>query len=245
MKYKEIKPSIYLRNKIHSYWELTGDTSSNNWERIFPDGCPGLIMNLGDTCSTDNGTVKMEHGKTYMVGAITTYKESYINENTHLIGVCLKPSAFASFFSYSSLCEIKNKTVLFDKNLSFDRDRFFKDNYTNYLNQFFTDRKNNKTSRLGSVIEDMQVSKGLITIDELSKQNGISIRQLERLFNRFIGLTPKEYANIIRLQTTLNLILSQKENTSLLDIAFECGYYDHSHLTNAIKNYTGFLPSEL
>ena len=245
MKYKEIKPSIYLQNKINSYWELTGDTSSNHWERIFPDGCPGLIMNLGDTCSTDNGTVKMEHGKTYMVGAMTTYKESYINENTHLIGVCLKPSAFASFFSYSSLCEIKNKTVLFDKNLSFDRDRFFKDNYTNYLNQFFTDRKNNKISRLGSVIEDMQVSKGLITIDELSKQNGISIRQLERLFNRFIGLTPKEYANIIRLRTTLNLILSQKEHTSLLDIAFECGYYDHSHLTNAIKRYTGFLPSEL
>lgn len=245
MKYKEINPSHNLQNEIHSYWELTGDTSSNNWERIFPDGCPGLIMNLGDTCSTDNGTVKMEHGKTYMVGAMTTYKESYINENTHLIGVCLKPSAFASFFSYCSLSEIKNNTVLLDKNLSFDRDHFFNDNYTNYLNQFFTDRKNNKDTRLSSVINDIQVSRGIMSIDELSKRNGISTRQLERLFNSFIGLTPKEYTNIIRLQHALNLIASQKEHTSLLDIAFECGYYDHSHLTNAIKRHTGYLPSEL
>ncbi|SIS97778.1 Helix-turn-helix domain-containing protein [Zobellia uliginosa] len=245
MVYKEVNPSHNLQNEIHNYWELRGDTSSNHWERIFPDGCPGLIMNLGDSCTTDNGAVKMEHGKTYVVGAMTTFKESYINENTHLIGVCLKPSAFGSFFSFTSLNEIKNNTILFDKNLSFDRERFFKDDYTNYLNQFFTDRKNHKAARLSSVINDIQVSRGLITIDELSKQNGISIRQLERLFNSFIGLTPKEYANIIRLQYALNLIASQKEHTSLLDIAFECGYYDHSHLTNAIKRHTGYLPSEL
>ncbi|ALJ04846.1 AraC family transcriptional regulator [Pseudalgibacter alginicilyticus] len=245
MMYKEINPSRNLQNQIHSYWEIRGDTSSNHWERIFPDGCPGLIMNLGDNCTTDNGTVKMEHGKTYLVGAMTTFKESYINENTHLIGVCLKPSAFASFFSFTSLSEIKNNTILFDKNLSFDRNHFFKDNYTNYLNQFFTDRKSTKSTRLSSVIDDIRVSRGSITIEELSKQNVISTRQLERLFNNFIGLTPKEYANIIRLQYALNLIASQKEHKSFSDIAFECGYYDHSHLTNAVKRHTGYLPSLL
>ena len=60
MKYIEINQSHNLLNEIHNYWELKGDKSSNNWERIFPDGCPGLIMNLGDTCSTDNGTVSKE-----------------------------------------------------------------------------------------------------------------------------------------------------------------------------------------
>jgi len=32
---------------------------------------------------------------------------------------------------------------------------------------------------------------------------------------------------------------------SLLAIAFECGYYDHSHLTDEIKRNTGFSPSKL
>ena len=91
----------------------------------------------------------------------------------------------------------------------------------------------------------MQASKGLLTINELSKQNGISPRQLERLFKDFIGLTPKEYSNIIRIQQALALIESNNNNKALLDIAFECGFYDHSHLTNAIKQHTGFVPSEL
>ncbi|WP_025763378.1 helix-turn-helix transcriptional regulator [Dyadobacter tibetensis] len=245
MNYKEINPSHLLQNRIHSYWELKGNPSSNHWERIFPDGCPGLVINLGDECITDQGAVIMEHGKTYVVGAMTTFKESYINENTHLVGICLKPAAFVSFFSYASLSEIKNNTILFDKKLSLDKDRFLKSNYIDYLNQFFIDRKSDKTMRLSRIVDAIQASKGLLTIDKLSSQNGISIRQLERLFKDSIGLTPKEYSNVIRLQNALGLIKTQRKYKALLDIAFDCGYYDHSHFTNAIKLHTGYLPSEL
>ena len=245
MKYIEINPEKHLQSKIHNFWELKGDVTSHSWERIFPDGCPGLIINLGDRCLTDNGATTMDHGKTYVVGAMTSFKESYIDENTHLIGVCFKPSTFASFFSYASLSEIKNSTVQFDQNLSFDRDYFFNGNYIDYLNQFFNDKVCSKSIRLRTIVNAVQASKGLLTIDELSKQNGISTRQLERLFKDFIGLTPKEYSNIIRIQQALALIASNNNHKALLDIAFECGFYDHSHLTNAIKQHTGFVPSEL
>ena len=245
MNYKEVNPGKHLQNKIHNFWELKGEASRHSWERIFPDGCPGLIMNLGDSCLTDNGATTMEHGKTYVVGAMTSFKESYVYENTHLIGVCFKPSTFASFFSYASLSEIKNSTVQFDPNLSFERDQFLKGNYINYLNQFFSDRKCSKSLRLSTIVDAILASKGLLAIEELSKENGISTRQLERLFKDFIGLTPKEYSNIIRLQHALDLIASKSKNRALLDVALECGFYDHSHLTNAIKNHTGFLPSEL
>ncbi|PZD76543.1 helix-turn-helix transcriptional regulator [Mesonia sp. K7] len=245
MKYKESKPSKALTHYIHTYWELKGEASSHHWERIFPDGCPGLIINLGDSCTTDNGRAIMEHGKTYVVGAMTTYKESFVSENTHLVGVCLQPAAFSSFFAYAPLSELKNNTVLFDRNLSFEKDLFFNGTYTNYLNRFFTERKNDASMSLAPAVTTVQALKGRITVEELAKQHGFSIRQLERLFNDFIGLTPKEYTNIMRLQNALNLIASQTEPTALLDIAFECGYYDHSHLTNAIKHHTGFLPSKL
>ncbi len=245
MEYIETKPYRVLEPFIHSYWELKGEETDRQWERIFPDGCPGLIMNLGDSCLTDNGATTMEYGKTYVVGAMTIFKESYIEENTHLIGVCFKPSAFASFFSYASLSEIKNSTVQFDQKLSFDREQFLIGNYIDYLNQFFHDKECSKSIRLRTILDTVQASKGQLTIDELSKQNGISTRQLERQFKDFIGLTPKEYSNIIRFQQALDLITLKNEHKSLLDIAFDCGYYDHSHLTNAIKQHTGFLPSEL
>ncbi|WP_398358623.1 helix-turn-helix domain-containing protein [Sphingobacterium wenxiniae] len=66
---------------------------------------------------------------------------------------------------------------------------------------------------------------------------------MERNFKRFIGLSPKEYSNIIRFRNALNLIKKSNQNRSLLDIAFECGYYDHSHLANEIKRITGLPPS--
>lgn len=243
MKYRETNPCNQLKSHIHSFWELKGEENDCDWERIFPDGCPGLVMNLGDTCITDNGTVTMEHGKTYVVGAMTTFKESFMDENTHLIGVCLKPSAFSSFFSYSSLHDLKNQTVLFDQNLSFDKDKFY--NTTDYLNQFFMERKNTKNHRTHFLLTDIQHAKGRLTIEELSKKNNISIRQLERIFKDSIGLTPKEYSRIVRFQKALSLIESAGEDRSLLDIAFECGYYDHSHLTNEIKRNTGLPPSQL
>jgi transcriptional regulator GlxA family with amidase domain len=68
---------------------------------------------------------------------------------------------------------------------------------------------------------------------------------LERNFKKLIGLSPKEYSSIIRFQHALSLIKDSKQDLSLLDIAFECGYYDHSHLSLEIKRNTGLLPSSL
>jgi AraC-like DNA-binding protein len=68
---------------------------------------------------------------------------------------------------------------------------------------------------------------------------------LERNFKTHIGIAPKEYSNIVRFQNALAKIKNSDQGKSLLDIAFECGYYDHSHLTNEIKRNTGLTPSQL
>ncbi|MCL4638401.1 MAG: helix-turn-helix domain-containing protein, partial [Olivibacter sp.] len=88
-------------------------------------------------------------------------------------------------------------------------------------------------------------SNGTANIYDLAKRNFTTVRQLERNFKKLIGLSPKEYSNIIRFQHALSLIKDSKQNRSLLDIAFECGYYDHSHLSNDIKRNTGLSPSLL
>ncbi|QNL48721.1 AraC family transcriptional regulator [Olivibacter sp. SDN3] len=42
----------------------------------------------------------------------------------------------------------------------------------------------------------------------------------------------------------LSKIKRNKGQKNLLDIAFDCGYYDHAHLSNEIKRYTGLAPSQ-
>lgn len=244
MEYREIKPCGELAPFIHSYWELKGEEFDRQWERNFPDGCAGLVMNLGDTCLTDNGSVSMEFGKTYVVGAMTSFKDSFIDNDTHLLGVCLKPGTFANFYNYASQNELTNNTIQFEKGNSFNVDKIL-DNPFNYLNHFFLDRIDTKNNLLQSVIHQIHFTNGQISVYELSKRNFITVRQLERNFKKHIGLSPKEYSNIIRFQNALSTIKNSNANRSLLDIAFECGYYDHSHLTNEIKRNTGLLPSLL
>lgn len=244
MNYKEIKPCRDLEPYIHSFWELKGEEHDRQWERNFPDGCPGLVLNLGDSCITDNGLVSMDFGKTYVAGTMTSFKDSFIDNSTHLLGVCLKPAAFSVFYNYAPQHELINSTVEFDRPDSFCIDKILK-SPSDYLNQFFTDRIRNKNNELRSVIADIQSSKGQLSVYELAKKNHITVRQLERNFKIQIGITPKEYSNIIRFQNALTIIKNSDNQRSLLDIAFECGFYDHSHLANQIKRNTGLPPSEL
>lgn len=244
MKYKEIKPSAALEPYIHSFWELKGADNDKQWQRNFPDGCPGLVINLGDTCVTDNGAVTMDFAKTYVAGAMTSFKDSFIEANTHLFGVCLKPGVFSNFYNYAPQNELTNKTVQLESKLSFDIDKLTK-NTVYYLNAFFTERLQNRNGLLQSVIDDIHQSNGQLSINEIAKRNFITVRRLERNFKTHIGITPKEYTNIVRFQNALYRIKNSNQGKSLLDIAIECGYYDHSHLSNEIKRNTGLAPSQL
>jgi AraC-like DNA-binding protein len=244
MKYREIKPCVELEPFIHAFWELKGDENDQQWERNFPDGCPGLVINAGETCKTDNGSVSMDYGKTYVVGAMTSFKDSFIDADTHLLGVCLKPAAFSNFYSYAPQNELTNSTIEFDKSLSFNIEKIIKQP-TNYFNQFFIDRVRNTNRQLQPVIEEIHNSNGQLGIYEIAKRNYTTVRQLERKFKTHIGISPKEYSNIVRFQNALSIIKNSARERSLLDIAFECGFYDHSHLTNEVKRNTGLAPSQL
>ncbi|MFD2582530.1 DUF6597 domain-containing transcriptional factor [Pedobacter vanadiisoli] len=244
MQYIKVKPKKELEPFIHFYWELRGNKLETQLERVYPDGCPGILMNLGSVCLTDNGSVGMEFGKTYVVGAMNSFKDTFINNDTHLLGVCLKPATFSNFYSYASQNELINETIEFEKANSFNVNKILTDPY-NYFDHFFSERIKSKSIQLQSVIDDIYYNKGQMCICELAKRNFTTTRQLERNFKKHIGLSPKEYSNIIRFQNAMSIIKKPNQNRSLLDIAFECGYYDHSHLTNEIKRNTGLSPSLL
>lgn len=244
MEYKEIKPCTILEPYIHSFWELKGEENDRQWQRNFPDGCSGLVVNIGDTCVTDNGAFRMSFGKTYFAGAMTSFKDSFIGANTYLFGVCLKPGVFSNFYNYAPQNELTDKTVILEKKYSFDIDKFLK-NPVYYLNGFFCHRLQNRNELLRTIIEDINQSNGQLSISQIAQRNFTTVRQLERNFKAQIGITPKDYSRIVRFQNALIKIKNPDKGRSLLDIAYECGYYDHSHLTNEIKRNTGLVPSQL
>lgn len=114
-----------------------------------------------------------------------------------------------------------------------------------YLDQFFLDRFSLPKHPLFPIIADIQQNHGIIPVEKLAKKHFITARQLERHFNQQLGVSPKEFCSFVRYQYSYAMIRSNNGGKSLHDIARECGYYDHSHLTHVIKKYTGSLPSQL
>jgi AraC-like DNA-binding protein len=78
-------------------------------------------------------------------------------------------------------------------------------------------------------------------METIATRYGISARYMQQLFLQYTGLTPKLYSQINRFQHSLKLVTSR--NTSLTDIAYECGYADQSHFIKEFKAFTGTTPS--
>jgi AraC-like DNA-binding protein len=104
---------------------------------------------------------------------------------------------------------------------------------------------NKKTidSIVKSTVETIFSTNGQFSVNELSKSNNISRRQLARKFSSTIGLSPKQLAKTIRIQTALKALLNEK-HTSLTDLAYENEYFDQAHFIKEFKEFTGLTPKE-
>jgi transcriptional regulator GlxA family with amidase domain len=69
---------------------------------------------------------------------------------------------------------------------------------------------------------------------------GISTRQLERLFGRFLNSTPKHYFMEMRLHRARNLLVQSEQ--SITEIAMACGFRSSSHFSKVYRSAFGRSP---
>ena len=70
----------------------------------------------------------------------------------------------------------------------------------------------------------------------------LSDRQMRRAFKQQIGMAPKKYARILRLEAAL-AIKARNANTSWTDIAHDCGWFDQAHMDKDFIALTGAPPT--
>lgn len=80
-----------------------------------------------------------------------------------------------------------------------------------------------------------------LSVAELARQAGVSVRSLERSFLRTLHTTPLRYLNRVRLQAARHALLHSHKPVAT--IAVECGFYDQSHLTAQFSRAYGQGPS--
>lgn len=75
---------------------------------------------------------------------------------------------------------------------------------------------------------------------ELAARLGVSIRQVERIFQRYMNISPKRYLMDLRLKRARNLILQSDQ--AITEIAMACGFTSTSHFTKAYRERFGTTP---
>ena len=70
----------------------------------------------------------------------------------------------------------------------------------------------------------------------------LSIRSLQYRFVQVTGLTHKLIQQIERARRATTLL---EQGTPILDTAYELGYFDQAHLTNALKRFIGQTPAQV
>lgn len=98
--------------------------------------------------------------------------------------------------------------------------------------------------RLADYIRNSMLSAaGNIRIQELAEETGYTTRYINHLFNRYFGLSPKTFQEIIRFQNAIQLINHHQEE-QLANIALETGYFDQAHFIREFKKYLTITPAE-
>lgn len=238
MSYSELNPHTGLSTFIDAYWMYVDKKPGQLGNKILPDGCVDLIINLGSDVLTNCGET-LRNEKIYLTGPMTAPMETVRTNDTFSIGIRFKPSAFNSFFNLGSLHVYQNKTIEFEKARSIDFKKLLA-NPSMYLNDFMFERLKSKTYNLWPVVNEIQKAAGQITLPALSSKTNLTIRQMERRFKEDVGFSPKSLSKLYRFRKALEEI---KRGTSLTEIAFKCGYYDQAHLCNEFKKYTGSVPT--
>lgn len=88
--------------------------------------------------------------------------------------------------------------------------------------------------KLISVISDMEENlEEPLTQTELADRAGLSTRQLERLFRKYLGSTPTRYYLTLRLHRSRQLLV--QTSMSILSVALACGFVSASHFSKCYR----------
>lgn len=95
--------------------------------------------------------------------------------------------------------------------------------------------------KLSQVIQIMESNiEEPISPSILAKDVGMSTRQLERLFRRYLNRSPKRYYMELRLQKARNLLM--QTDMSVINVALACGFASPSHFSKCYRAHYDTTP---
>ena len=221
-------------------------------ERILPDGCVELILNFGARFSQHDDDKQRLQPRSFLVGQMTGPILISPTGPVQLLGIRFHPGGTLPFLRLP-LHEITDQVVdLGSLSSKLERELIRVTSQSplltekvNAVEMFLTKQLLNtkENSWLMMLAARIVETGGLVAVDRLASDAGISSRQLERRFLREVGLGPKMLGRVIRFQQVFRAV--EQCNSAWAEVAIECGYYDQAHLIRDFNQFARLTPAVL
>jgi AraC-like DNA-binding protein len=252
---ESIKPTGILSKYIKNYFIFETDNSEDYLpnERVYPCGYATLVFHYGSpSIFQKKNSSKNIEPNLVICGQQTSYYDLSLSGKTGMILIVFKPHGVKPFFNFP-ITELLNENLsLYDllNNETIElEDKLFNSpnnrQRITLLENFLIKRliHNNEFERVEHALKIIENSKGQIKAQDIAHEVCLGIKQFERTFSKYVGINPKKYASIFRFQNVIQMRRKHK-NSSMFQLAFDNGYYDHAHFIHDFKSFTGLSPKE-
>lgn len=244
LNYREMLPASEIKHLVYCFWEfsIADELPTPLMHEIFPDGCVSLIYRRNKKANLD-----------FLLSAGLTLEpmKKEVFPGDLLWGVKFAPSASRVILKMNP-AKIETRPIFennFLPHLTEGLLEKFKpcDNFENAVEIFrrkilsLEISRDETDEKISEAVELIIKTKGEIKIADAAENSGLSIRQLQRRFQKASGLTPKQFVRIQRFRASA-MKLAKENAPKLVDVALEMGFTDQAHLTREFASITGRSP---
>lgn len=249
-------PATALRAFIECYWFLceTVEPPCGLEEVIFTDAKADIVFTFGSPYARIQGNrcdqTRLMH--TSNVDAQRRYPVRILQHGQlNLVGVRFRPGGLGSFVGMPAHVLSGHTVGLHDvfgpEGVELEGKLFAAtgrvEAQVSLLDQFFLSRLavSPEYHRVMSWVKQIEGTGGQISVVELSRSAGLSVRSVDRLFQQVIGLPPKFFARTVRFRHVHHRLVNEPQ-ARWDEIVAAHGYFDQSHFIKDIISLTGVDP---
>jgi AraC-like DNA-binding protein len=246
-------PGPELRPFVHRLWAIdTQAPASTEREHVVPTGQMHLVFRLGGgdlRLFADAADAEGRPARDALIGgARDGYYVRAVAGGQCSVGVQLRPGAAEALFG-ASAGEFTNRHTPLDdvwgRQVEAIRERLAEvsalEDRVGVLESILIARLRRTRGLHPAVARALRQFTVTSDIAQVVREAGYSHRTLVSEFRRAVGLTPKEFTRVLRLQRVLRAI---RGTGSLADLAAAAGYSDQAHLCREFREFAGVTPGD-
>jgi AraC-like DNA-binding protein len=250
VRYREVPPPPDLGWAVECLWFAEGPTGGT--ERIVPDGCPELVVQLGGAirAGDDGGELRAQprallvgqRSRALFVAPEAAFRTVAVRLRPAALGRVLHDDAEGLTDGWASLEELFGPG---GRALAEQVEDAATDSGRRAVLAAFLRRRLERARpghAVDGAVEALRRARGRTTVRALRQATGSGERALERAFLRQVGLPPRTLASVLRVQAAL---LLRDGEPSWAQLAAELDYVDQPHLTREFRRVAGLPPRAL